>query len=326
MINWDLYNSRLNVNGEDQRSRALHNQSELYRKKNEQSLSCKKVKINELETKLIIDSGTKDVFKSIKSMPSFQFYTGDIVEFANSNWLITEADSDSELYTDGKMTECNYKLRWQNENGEIVERWIVTQNASSYSNGTEGNKTIEIGADQLMLLIPLDAETVKLRRGKRFFIDSNTVEPMPYELTRPDSTTFVKNGYGYLCCIATESQTNTETDRVDLMICDYIEPFVAPAESVGVCEISCKYDTVKSGGSTRKYAAKFYDIAGNVVDGITPVWTIECDFMDSLNVNYGDELQISINDDSKIGETFIVKLSGEGYDEVKKIITVVSLY
>ena len=291
------------------------------------SMDSYKVKIGEEEVGLtIIGTGNTDT-KKIKAMPGEEFQYGDIVEWMDSHWLVTERDAKDDIICEGKMQECNYELQWQNETGDIVKRWIITQDASSYSNGTAGNKTIEVGADQLMLKVPLDEETVKLRRGKRFFVDNSGIEPLPYEIKRPDSTTYVKNGHGYLAFIVVESQT-TDKDRPDLMLCDYFEPEEKPVKVNGGCAIECKYDTIKSGGATRSYTAKFYDYNGNEVADVVPKWTIVCDFMDSLKVTQGDVLEVAINDDDKIGEQFTIKLIDvdEVFAENEKTITVESLY
>jgi hypothetical protein len=180
------------------------------------------------------------------------FNQGSMLSYDTDNWLCMSVLNYHDQYLKGLFQRCNYKLRWQNENGEIIERWVVSQDASSYSSGTDGNKTLQYGADQIMIYVPCDEETIKVQRDKRFMIDTNTVFPTTYKLTRVDTTSRVINGVGYCIWLLTESQLDEQKDNVALMLCDYFTPPVVPTPDViqytGKPQVRC-------GGVAKKFTA-----------------------------------------------------------------------
>lgn len=153
------------------------------------------------------------------------FEAGDILEYDGDKWLCTSSYVfHNNLYCRGNFYRCNYKLRWQKTDGTIVERWVVSQDASSYSSGVEGNKVLQYGADQQMIWISCDEESLAIHRDKRFFLDNCTDQPTPYILTRVDTTTRTVVGTGYCIWILGESQYDDKKDNIAEMLCDYIEP------------------------------------------------------------------------------------------------------
>ena len=157
------------------------------------------------------------------------FDAGSILDYDGDKWLCTSSYVfHDNLYCRGDFYRCNYKLRWQKSNGDIVERWVVTQDASSYSSGVEGNKTLQYGSDQQKIWITCDSESLIIARDKRFFIDNNTVAPTPYILSRIDTTTHSVMGVGYCEWIFKESQYDETRDSIENMLCDYIDPSSIP--------------------------------------------------------------------------------------------------
>ena len=171
----DRYEARINLHGTTQRECAKNRLITHLNDKTQHSLSCKNILLNGVETQLIINSGTQPYYKEFQSLPSQEINIGDYIEWANSHWIVTTCDSDDEIYRDGKLEQCNYLLKWQNEVGEIIERWAVISSASKYNDGTTSNNVITLGSDQLSVIIPLDEEAIKLKKsmGKKFFIDSS---------------------------------------------------------------------------------------------------------------------------------------------------------
>lgn len=94
--------------------------------------------INGVRQSLIV-SQDKDILnvRKLHAYPGETFYTGDVVDCYDSKWLITEVDQNKEVYTWGKMQQCNRELIWQNtQTGEIISRW-VTAEKPYYSNLNE---------------------------------------------------------------------------------------------------------------------------------------------------------------------------------------------
>jgi len=270
--------------------------------------------------------------KKIKSRPGEYFYSGQIVQWANAFWLIEEFDSNTDLLTYGKMHECNYLLKWQNASGTVVERHCVESRISTV--GIDENKVIEIGKKQSKLLIPYDSETIKLRVGKRFYIDNNTENPTPYEITLANTTQYVKNGHGYLEFVVTETATIPAVDRPDLMLCNYISPTMPPdpepTTKAHIASISYTQPEVAAGSKFgRNFTAVFKDTDGNVVTTLTPKWTITADFMDKITATeYPGYIKIVTTDTSLIDETFLLKLEAtdDSAEPIEMTILITSIY
>ena len=269
MASINSYIARLTSNGSTKRERDLNNLKRDLNNVCPDSLSYKNVKINDVEKGLVIDSGTTPNKKKIKSMPDDNFYAGDYVLFSNQIWLVVNADCDDEVYVDGNMTRCNWTLKWQDEDLNIIERKSIVQSASQYNAGVEDNKTVTIGSNQLMLTLPLDEDTSKLVNDKRLFISRNKNYPKPYILTRVDD---VPDSYdddrGVVTWVVTEDQYNSATDNIDLMICDYKSqspvppvPTDIPISYTGQAQIRC-------GGSAKTFTAK--------IDNEITLWSKVC--------------------------------------------------
>lgn len=237
MASFSQYKARVNFRGETDRERTLYHEKEYLKRLAPTSLSCKDCKVNGVDQKLIIDDGTLPYYKEVKSLPDEYFNAGDLFEWADAMWLIVSCDWDKEVYTYGKAQQCNYLLKWQNKDAEVIERWSVILSASKYNNGEEYNNIVVVGSNQLMVYLPNDSETLKLGANKRVFVDFNTNSPKAYDITRVDTATMsydgvaepVYNGKGCILLVLTECEYNPDTDRIDLMLCDYINPSEIPA-------------------------------------------------------------------------------------------------
>ena len=239
MSDFDTYKSRLHLRGSTTRERELFHEKRELALKAVNSLSCKDCLVNGVAQKLIIDDGTLPYYKEVKSLPDEYFDAGDYVEWADAMWLMVSCDWDKEVYTYGKMQQCNYILKWQKANADVVERWSVVLSASKYNNGEKYNNVIVVGSNQLMVYLPIDEETLKLRSDKRLMVDFNTELPKCYDITRVDTVTMGYDGTaeprydgkGCILLVLTETEINPDVDRIDLMLCDYIDPNDIPHPS-----------------------------------------------------------------------------------------------
>lgn len=239
MADFDAYKARVNQRGDTERARTLYYEKEYLKKLAINSLSCKPCEVDGVEQSLIIDDGTLPYYKDIKSLPDEYFDAGNLVKFTNSMWLIVSCDWDKEVYTYGKMQQCNYLLKWQNSDAQTIECWSVILSASKYNNGEKYNNIIVVGSNQLMAYLPLNEETKKLAANKRLLIDFNTVNPKCYDVTRVDTVTMsydgvaepVYDGKGCVLLVLTETEINPDVDRIDLMLCNYIDPNSIPHPS-----------------------------------------------------------------------------------------------
>lgn len=253
---------------------------------------------------------------------------GMYIFFENRYWLITGYPSYNGIYEKAVMQLCQYKLRWQNAKGEIIERWLNATSSSKYDMGETGNSTIVLTSDNLLLLLPNDDESLDLD-GKRVFIDKREVNPTKvYKITRTDSVLYDYGEHGgILSFIADKTELNTNTDRQDLRLCDYIEisddnteedpttPPENPDEMTDLWGMKLKYSTLKIKSLNKKYTvtAHLYDGDGvEVTEGVEYEWTVVSD-VEGLVENYvtwssdGNVLTLSVdNACDKFGEIVVV--------------------
>lgn len=239
MADFDSYKARVQFRGTTQRDRTLYQEKRNLKINAVNSLSCKNCLVNGVPQKLVIDDGTLPYYKDVKSLPDEYFDAGDYVEWADAMWLMVSCDWDKEVYTYGKMQQCNYVLKWQNTDADVVERWSVILSASKYNNGEKYNNVIVVGSNQLMVYLPIDEETLKLKSDKRLMVDFNTESPKCYDITRVDTVTMGYDGTaeprydgkGCILLVLTETEINPDVDRIDLMLCDYVNPNDIPHPS-----------------------------------------------------------------------------------------------
>lgn len=308
----DRYEARINLHGTTQRERAKNRLIAHLNDRTQHSLSYKDILLNGIETQLIINSGTQPYYKEFQSLPDQQINIGDYIEWANSHWIVTTCDSDDEIYRDGKLEQCNYLLKWQNELGGIVERWSIIKSASKYNDGTTSNDVLSLGSDQLSVIIPLDEEAIKLKKsmGKKFFIDSNKKDPTTYELTGTGNVPDTYNGHGITSWIVKECAYTATEDDLKYGVCNYKSVDNTPKENPD--ETTVLTDDVKatiSGnknlkvGYARTYTATFTDAEGNVVDDVDFSWNIVSDF-EVGQVSNGNEIELLVDDEEFVDEKF----------------------
>ena len=248
---------------------------------------------------------------------------GDIVYDDNENeYLIcTEAFNIDNIHYKGKFTLCNWILKWQKKDGTILEYPCYDMNSTQYNSGEQSNSHFTIGSSQHMITLPSHENAVASNSPQRFYLDKNADNPTSFIVTQNDTTSHNYGKKGLVKLTVYEYPNNTEADRPDLGICDYID---TNANEKGVCcckaskaVIEYKTNVIKSGGDIQIFVGKFYDKNGNEVNDVVPHWTIECGFLDKLQVKgYDNCLSIGIDDDSYIDEEFKLICSGNDEDSI----------
>ena len=328
----DRYIARMTQHGTTQRERIVNRLKTNLNNKLQDNPSYKSVKLNGEETHLIINTSTKPYYKEFQSLPDQKILAGDYVEWADSMWLVLNADSDDEVYTDGNLRQCQHRIYWQKSDGTIVSRYAYTENASSYSNGETGNNTITLQSNQFMVYLPYDEETAELDNGKRVHMSRSNAKCKPYELTRPDDITYGFGEKGVLNIIFTQTQYNQENDKLITLedgtqawICDYIDsPTTPPSEPTTPDEtedLSAKITFKGSqeliiGGSYKTLTGSFVDKDGNTTSdiGVWDVITID-ELKPYVNYTYTDnilKIKILENDFADSGKVRITFSNSEG--------------
>ena len=169
-----------------------------------------------------------------------------------------------------------------------------------------------------MITLPSDENTVALNTPQRFYLDKNVNNPTSFIVTQNDTTSHNYGKKGLVKVTVYEYPNNSETDRPDLGICDYIDiNKKCTIEDICCCKVSkaiIEYDTaiIKSGGDSKIFTGKFYDEKGIEMKNVVPHWTIVCDFSDKLQIEEFDNcLSIGIDDDLYIDEEFKLICSDE---------------
>lgn len=258
---------------------------------------------------------------------------GDIVYDIKEDqyFICTESFNIDDIHYKGKLTLCNWMLKWQNKDGRIFEYPCYDMNATQYNSGEQPGKVMTVETAQHLIWLPSDENTIELCSPQRFYLDKATINPTTYIITQNDTTSHNYGKKGLVKLTVFAHPSNSETDRLDLGICDYID-MSAGSSNAGttVKDLQCraskvviKYNTsiLKSGGDSQVFVGKFYDDKGNEITNIVPHWTIICDFEDKLQIEKFDNcLSIGIDDDAYIDEEFKLVCSsdnsGDGDDNL----------
>ena len=242
---------------------------------------------------------------------------GDVIyDTKKDEYLIcTEAFDIDGIHYKGKFTLCNWILKWQKKDGTVLEYPCYDMNSTQYNSGEQSNRNFVIGSSQHMLTLPCDENTVELSTPQRFYLDKATVNPTTFIVTQNDTTSYNYGKKGLVKVTVYEHPNNSETDRPDLGICDYIDMSAGSKDAGATVKETCcraskaviEYDTtiIKSGGDSQVFVGKFYDDKGREVADISPHWDTVCDFSEKLiKKESGNSLSIGIDDDDYIDEEF----------------------
>lgn len=292
------------------------------------------VLVNEIPMQLMIikDTDGNTYKKKIKSRHKDIIKLGDYIKWNNQIWMITLLDSDDKAWNRGYMYLCEILLRWQDDNGNIIERWGYSEDYTKYSMGESGNSTITVGDYQYGITLPVDEYTKKLNRENRFVVDfEGNYPPDTYRLTGKkgfisDYRYFDKGGV-FTITLSYE-QFNSEKDKLvkldnstEVWICDYISHTAStptipstPSENLDKDNTSSESDdsniitTIFGGNTIRCNRKKTWSVnftKNNESITTEFEWKIKSDFEISSVVNE-NTIQIKIEDENLIGETFIL--------------------
>ena len=320
----DRYEARISLCGATQRERNLNRLKQDILNKVPANPSYKEIRLNGEDTHLVINIGTKPYYKEFESLPGQKILAGDYVEWSNNIWLVYEADSDDEIYTDGNLRQCQYELFWQNSDGQIISRHAWVQNASAYNNGESGNNTITLQSNQFMVYMPYDDDTLLLDNGLRMHISRSNRKCKPYKLTRPDDIAMGYGEKGVLGLVFTQDEYNpTEAKLIELedgrsvWICKYFSPPTPPdpnpPDETANLFANISGNTNLKVGYSRSYLVNFTDKDGAAVEDVDFEWNVEGDFADKVKKTVsGNTIKLQVDDDSLIGSHFLLEIWVEG--------------
>ena len=231
-------------------------------------------------------------------------------------WLCTESYNINDVHYEGKLTECNWYLKWQRVDGVIVEYPCQDLNSTQYNSGESGNATITLGSAQHMETVQANEDTLALASPQRFYVSRN--HTIPFVVTQNDSTA-LNYGTKGICRITVTQDVIRDVDRQDLGICDYREIDNTPSDPTPsdpenpdeMTVLNCTISGNKNlkVGFSRNYTASITDADGNVVewDDTKFKWNFGGDFDGSVSFE-GNKAELLVENEDSIDSTFLLQV------------------
>ena len=249
-------------------------------------------------------------------VPIGTLHSGDYIFFEDEYWIVDGRPGNNKSYEKATLKECQYKLRWQKDDGTIIERWVYLTSSSKYDVGENGNNTIILTSNNYLITIPNDEDSMTLD-GKRVFIDLSDIPEKVFKITRNDDVLFAHGSHGgTLNLIADKTEFNKETDNQELRLCDYIDstPPTPPSEPTIPDETEDLSVTISGTtnlkiGVTRTYTATLSDKDGNAVqwDDAKYSWNVASDF-DVKQTVTENKISLTVEDEDFIDSSFILSV------------------
>ena len=271
----------------------------------------------------IVEGNTADT--QLKSMersilvPIGTLHSGDYVFFEDEYWIVDGRPGNNKIYEKATLKECQYKLRWQKDDGSIIERFANFTSSSKYDVGENGNNTIILSSNNYLIIMPNDKDSMTIE-GKRVFIDLSDVPEKVFKITRNDDVLFNHHGHGgTLNLIADKVELNKDKDNQELGICNYI-PISSPTppQPSTPDETADLSATISSNGNLkvgfyRTYSAKFTDKNGDAIDVDASRITRNIDSNFAVEkVEFGNKIKLKVSDDYLVGKTFKLECIVDG--------------
>lgn len=287
---------------------------------------------------MIVKDTDGNVFKKkIKSRHEDKFNLGDYVIWNNQFWLITLLDPDEKTWNRGYMYLCTVPLRWQNTDGQIIERWGYSEDFTKYSSGVIGNSTLQIGDNQYGLTLPIDSETKKLKRDLRFAIDlDDAEEPDIYKLTNRkanlNNNMYFNRGSTMVLTLSYDAFNKTKDKHVlredgsQVWICDYHSPTPSPEPSD--TDETTDLSAVITGGNTlrcgraKTWIVAFLDQNGNEIMDQNFQWKVDSEYAIKQVID-GQKIQLKVDDEQLIDCSFLLSVITDKNVVAKVEITII---
>lgn len=236
----------------------------------------KSVRIRGIVQDNLADTYLKSMERSIL-VPIGTLHSGDYIFFEDEYWIVDGRPGNNKVYEKATLKECQYKLKWQKNDGCVVERWANFSSASKYDVGETKDKVFILTSNNFTIIMPNDEDSMTID-GKRVFIDIADVPQKVFKITRNDDVLYMHNKHGgTLNFIASKTELNLKTDRQDLRICDYVENLTPDTskviEQLDATIVFKGKQSFKSGGSVKTLTGHFIDENGNIKNEVG-VWEI----------------------------------------------------
>lgn len=291
---------------------------------------------NPMQLMIIKDTDGNVNKKKIKSRHEDKFNLGDYIEWNNQIWMVSLLDPDDKTWNRGYMYLCTVLLRWQDQSGNIIERWTYAEDYTKYSMGETGNNVITIGDYQYGLTLPVDEDTKKLKRGNRFVIDfEGNYPPDVYRLTGKkaylnDNAYFGRKGV--MTITLSYDFFNSKADRLITLIngtqawiCDYQinNTHTLLPNSQKISATIHGSDKLKI-GFDRTYTVDFKDEHCNIIHPDF-TWNLVSDVQIEQTI-LDNKITLIINDEDAINASFLLQIIIGDVVIAEKEITIIEAF
>lgn len=266
-------------------------------------------------TRLIIqDNLANSQLKSLERSalaPIGTLKAGMYIGYEDRYWLVSGYPGNNGICEKATLILCQAKLKWQNDDGKIIERWANFVSASKYDIGENGNYYITLTSNNFTVWIPEDDDGETLD-GKRVFIDRNVNKPHKvFKITRSDDVLYLygETHGGILSFIADKTEFNNDTDRPDLGLCDYV---TVPSEDINPNDIKAIItgSSFLECGQEEKWSVNFTDKDGKTIDQEFE-WNIV--FKYDIKKTIEDKIiKLEVDDEDLVGSSILLQIIIDG--------------
>lgn len=224
MINWALYEDRLQAHGVTPRERARN-----YAVNNIDTLMPNSVAYMTAEVVLPNEEDRYDqdfaflksddyAIKYICTRPGESITCGALINWMDHQWLVTDMDVDDDIYMKGTITKCNYMLNFTLPDGTEVSKPSYIRDVTKYLVGENEKKMITVGDSRMSVTVAKDHDTDTIKRGTRFLIDDpDTEQKVAYEVTKVDRVTGILDGTGIYKFLVCETNVRESDNTVEMV-------------------------------------------------------------------------------------------------------------
>lgn len=280
-------------------------------------------KINNDSAELVVTGTDEPNTVKVIAFPDVKLVQGDYISFNGKTAIIIGIMAYQPFQVYATAMLCNFTFRWQDLNGNIIEK-IGVYNSSynstnaSFSGKVEGEK-YPIISGEMRAYLPYDDETKYLFIDKRLYVgktyDQNHKEILKVNKIIGSDFSACNYNEGHLAVFNLTVDTyNEKTDNKDLLICDYISPVENndDKESNNIKGAISGRKTIPL-GSTRNYTIKYTNDKNEQVEDIETNWSVESEITDLTFKQNGNSISITIpdNEDYLGKEITIIATSGD---------------
>ena len=275
---------------------------------------------------LVINRGTQEYYKEFEALPDAKIYAGDYVSWGRGMWLVQSCSTDEEIYKRGQLWECNWLMKWENDDGDIVERWCFASSASKYNEGVEQDKVFTLGSDQCKVYMPVDDEVLAVTKKKEMlFIIDNAIDDQPriYEAHNPSNV--------YSTFDILRGDDGKLHGVTDWILKETTYTLTEEAKELGVCkhrkkEVDPQPDTSEISGSTTLPLTKSKTYSVDIPEWDKDYfWRVTCAYPVIQEVD-GQSIKVRVDDRNAIGSFLKIEVINYGTVVATKSVEIKGIY